>query len=91
MRGQMSSAKSTRSDPSHSDYFFEARVNFGSLGGAEDEHSADDICPRTVAPPYEVDPVNDRIRDRGCGAKRSDRTSGDPIYVDVVASEPISP
>jgi uncharacterized repeat protein (TIGR01451 family) len=47
-------------------------------------HPADDVCPRTVAPPFVVDRYPDgSILDRGCGRAREDRTFGDPVTTDV--------
>jgi myo-inositol-hexaphosphate 3-phosphohydrolase len=71
-------ARSSRRDPGHSDFRFRASI------ALEDDHPEDNVCPRTVAPPYEIDPFpNGRIRDRGCGARKPDRTRGGPIETDV--------
>lgn len=46
---------------------------------------ADDMCPRSVTLPFEVDPNPDgTIKDKGCGEKKDDKTFGAPVLVDVV-------
>jgi predicted outer membrane repeat protein len=77
-------AQSSRRDPGHEDFELRAHVDQSVLGGT-DAFPADDACPRTVAPPGVVVPYPDgKITDRGCGAKRTDKTFGDPVLVDVV-------
>ncbi len=62
-----------------------ARVDRSALGDP-DSHPVDDVCPRSVTPPYEVDPFpNGKIRDKGCGAKKPDKTRGGDIVIDVKA------
>lgn len=76
-------AKSTATDPGHDDFEIGARVNHAALGEA-DEHPVDDVCPRIVTPPFELDPFPDRkIKDKGCGEKRPDGTLGSPVLLDV--------
>jgi len=66
------------------DYRVTARVSHSVLGTG-DAHVADGACPRTVSPPGEVDPFpNGKIVDKGCGTKKTDKTFGDPIFVDVI-------
>lgn len=66
------------------DYRLSARVDHTALGSA-DTHPADDVCPRSVTPPFAVDPHPDNtIKDKGCGEKKADKTFGDPVLVDVV-------
>jgi len=68
----------------HKDYSLSALIDHAALGGA-DGHPRDDICPRSVEPPFEVDPNPDgTIKDKGCGGKKADKTFGDPVLVDVV-------
>ena len=70
--------------PGHEDYQLDAAVSHSALGTG-DEHAADNQCPRTVTPPGEVDPFpNGKIVDKGCGAKKPDKTYGAPIALDVV-------
>jgi hypothetical protein len=78
--------KSTRNSPNHSDYRFSALVDRSAIGdGFPDDHAFDNICPRTVVPPYIVDPYPDQtIQDRGCGAKKTDGTFGGDILTDIV-------
>ena len=55
-----------------------------SVLGDPDSHPADDSCPRSVTPPYAVDPYPDgKIRDKGCGAKKPDKTRGGEVLIDV--------
>ena len=43
------------------------------------------MCPRTVAPPGELDPYPAKpVLDKGCGEKKPDKTFGAPVLVDVV-------
>ena len=59
-------------------------MDHSALGGSPDAHPADDACPRSVTPPFEVDPnPNGKIKDKGCGAKKPDETFGGPVVVDV--------
>jgi len=68
----------------HTDFSVSARVDHTPLGGS-DAHPADDVCPRTVTPPGEVDPYPAKpLLDKGCGEKKPDRTFGAPVLVDVV-------
>jgi hypothetical protein len=70
----------------HEDFRLSAEVQHEGLGGA-DNHPTDDVCPRNVAPPFEVDPNPDgKIKDKGCGEKKADKTFGDPVVVDVVVN-----
>jgi len=69
----------------HGDYQVQARIDHAALDGNADGHPDDDVCPRSVTPPFAIDPNPDgTIKDRGCGAKKGDGTNGDPIVVDVV-------
>jgi myo-inositol-hexaphosphate 3-phosphohydrolase len=71
-------ARSTRRDPGHSDFEFRAHI------ALDDDHPEDNACPRSVSPPFEIDPFpNGRIRDKGCGARKADRTRGGPLETDV--------
>jgi uncharacterized repeat protein (TIGR01451 family) len=76
------------SDPVKSvsgDYHLRADVNTAALGGGADADPVDDICPRTVTPPFRVDPNPDgSLRDKGCGTKKPDGTFGAPIVVDAI-------
>jgi hypothetical protein len=59
-------------------------VRHAALDGNADTHPADDACPRSVTPPAEIDPnPNGKIKDKGCGAKKPDKTFGAPVVVDV--------
>jgi hypothetical protein len=50
-----------------------------------DAHPDDDVCPRSVTPPFVVDPFPDgSIKDKGCGEKKADKTLGADVLVDVV-------
>jgi hypothetical protein len=67
----------------HEDYSWSASVSHSALGSG-DAHPADDVCPRTVNPPGQVDALpNGKIVDKGCGAKKPDKTFGAPVQTDV--------
>jgi hypothetical protein len=67
----------------HEDYALSAAVDHTALGSG-DAHPADDVCPRTVSPPGVVDAFpNGKIVDKGCGAKKPDKTLGAPVLIDV--------
>jgi hypothetical protein len=72
-------------DPGHGDYRYRARVDHAALDGHPDTHPEDDVCPRTVAPPFAIDPNPDgTIPDRGCGKAKPDRTLGADVVTDVL-------
>ncbi|MBI2877435.1 MAG: hypothetical protein HYY20_11185 [Candidatus Tectomicrobia bacterium] len=78
-------AKSTPTNPRHADYRYVAVVDRKALDGAADSHPVDDLCPRSVTPPFEVDPNPDgKIKDRGCGEQKADKTLGADLLTDVV-------
>jgi hypothetical protein len=79
-------AKSTAKDPNHNDYRFVATVNHAAIDGSADSHTFDDTCPRTVTPPYLIDPYPDgTIKDKGCGKIKTDGTYGGDVVTDIVA------
>jgi hypothetical protein len=81
--------KTSKKAPGLEDYGFTATVTRAALGGGGDAHVDDDVCPRQVTPPSVVDPFPDgTIADKGCGAKRPDKTFGDPVLTDVVDKTP---
>jgi hypothetical protein len=63
-----------------------ATVNHAALPGAiADDNPQEVDCPRSVTPPYEIDPDPDgTIIDRGCGARKPDHTLGAPVLTDLV-------
>jgi hypothetical protein len=76
-------ANDPASGAGHADYRVRAHVDRAALGDP-DAHPVDDDCPRSVTPPYVVDPYpNGKIHDRGCGAKKADKTRGGDVLVDV--------
>lgn len=76
-------AKSSARDRGHEDFELRAVVAQSALGGA-DAFALDDQCPRTVAPPGVVVPYPDgKIKDKGCGTRKADKTFGDPVRIDV--------
>lgn len=78
--------RSTPKAPNHNDYRFSATVNRVVIDGDNDSHPSDDVCPRSIAPPYEIDPYPDgTIKDRGCGARKSDGTFGNELFTDIVS------
>jgi hypothetical protein len=77
-------AKSTAKDPGHEDFRYAVVVNHAALDGETDLHPDDDICPRDFEPPG-IDPYpNGTIIDKGCGAKKPDKTFGADVLTDVV-------
>jgi hypothetical protein len=65
----------------HEDYRLRATVH-----APGDTHPDDDACPRSVTPPFVVDPFPDgSIKDGGCGRRRRDGTLGADVLIDVVA------
>ena len=67
----------------HEDYRLTAAVHRSTLGES-DSHPVDDGCPRSVTPPGIVDPYPDgKIKDKGCGAKKPDKTLGGDVLIDV--------
>jgi hypothetical protein len=69
----------------HDDYQYLAQLHHEALDGKPDSHPVDDVCPRSVAPPFEIDPNPDgSIVDRGCGALNPDGTRGGDVTTDVV-------
>jgi hypothetical protein len=78
-------ARSTSRDPGHEDYRYQVTVNHAALDGKADDHPADDVCPRSVRPPFELDPNPDgKIKDYGCGKKKPDGTFGAEAVTDIV-------
>ena len=76
-------AKTTRTG-AHDDYRDVAVVNHAALDAVADTHPADDVCPHAVPPPFEIDVNPDHtIRDKGCGAKKADKTFGADVLTDV--------
>jgi hypothetical protein len=73
------------SDSTRGDYSYSATVHRDVLDGSADIHDEDDVCPRD-APAGGVDslPPPKGVKDKGCGAKKVDRTFGAPVVTDVV-------
>jgi len=77
--------RTTAADPGHDDYSYTATVSHAALDGEPDTHPVDDVCPRSVTPPFVIDPNPDgTIQDRGCGKLKPDRTFGAPVTTDVI-------
>lgn len=69
----------------HSDYRYTVHLNHAALDGKADTHPEDDICPRSITLPFEIDLNPDgTIRDGGRGEKKADRTFGADILTDVI-------
>ncbi|MBI3246314.1 MAG: hypothetical protein HYZ50_07395 [Deltaproteobacteria bacterium] len=67
------------------DYSYTASVDHAALDGNADNHTADDTCPRSVTPPFVIDPNPDgSIKDSGCGGRKPDGTFGTTVTTDVV-------
>jgi hypothetical protein len=80
-------AKTTKKDPGHDDFRFVATVNRSVLDGFPDTHTADDACPRSVTPPFTLDPNPDgKIKDKGCGDRKDDGTLGADETTDVIVN-----
>jgi hypothetical protein len=73
------------SDTTRGDYSFSASVHHDVIDGSADIHDEDDVCPRDALPGG-VDslPPPKGIKDKGCGAKKPDRSLGAPVVTDVV-------
>lgn len=56
------------------DYRFSAFVNHAAIDGKDDTDPLDNVCPRSST----------SLKDKGCGAKKSDGTLGGEILTDVV-------
>jgi hypothetical protein len=76
-------AKTTKKSPGHEDFSFSASVDRSALDGEVDTHEEDDTCPRDVSPPFEIDPSIPKIKDKGCGTKKGDKTFGGTMLTDV--------
>jgi hypothetical protein len=77
-------AKTTKT-AGHSDYSYSASLDHTALDGNPDSHPDDDVCPRSVTPPFEIDPYPDgSIKDNGCGSKKADKTLGGDVVTDLV-------
>ncbi len=78
-------AKSSTKDPGHEDFRYLATAHHDVIDGNADMHPVDDVCPRSVTPPFEIDPDPDgTIKDKGCGLKKPDGTFGADVLTDVV-------
>jgi uncharacterized repeat protein (TIGR01451 family) len=72
-------------DGTHGDFLYVASAHREVIDGAADIHPGDDVCPRSVVPPFVIDPYPDaKIKDKGCGRKKSDKTFGAPVPTDIV-------
>jgi YVTN family beta-propeller protein len=70
----------------HEDFRYTAAIDRSVLDGNADVHAADDVCPRSVKAPYQLDVYSGgNIRDFGCGTKKPDKTKGGPVMTDVLA------
>ena len=68
----------------HEDYRFIAVVHHDVLDGLTDTHAVDDVCPRSVTPPYVVDQNPDgKLKDKGCGGAKGDGTFGKDVKLDL--------
>jgi hypothetical protein len=76
------SQANTPKSAGHEDYRYTAKVDRSVLDGKSDVHQDDDVCPRNATTPYKVDTL--KIKDRGCGAKKPDKTFGADMITDVV-------
>ena len=75
------------SDPDNDplNYSYSATVHHDVLDGSADIHDEDDVCPRDALPGgIDSLPPPKGITDKGCGAKKPDRTLGAPVVTNVV-------
>jgi hypothetical protein len=73
------------SDSTRGDYSYSATVHRDVLDGSADIHDEDDVCPRdALAGGIDSLPPAKGVKDKGCGAKKADRTLGAPVVTDVV-------
>lgn len=80
-------AKTTKKDPGHDDFRFVATVSRSVLDALPDTHAVDDTCPRSVTPPFVIDPNPDgKIKDKGCGDPKGDGTFGADEMTDVIVN-----
>jgi len=79
-----SALPANNSDSTRGDYSYSATVHRDVLDGSADIHDEDDVCPRDALPGG-VDslPPPKGISDKGCGAKKPDRSLGAPVVTDV--------
>jgi len=69
----------------HEHFSYLATIDHSALDGQADVDPGDDMCPRSVIPPYVIDPYPDgTIKDKGCGAKKPDGTYGADIVTEVI-------
>jgi beta-propeller repeat-containing protein len=74
-----------KTDPAPGDYRHGAAVYHDVLGIGNDVDTVDDVCPRSVTPPFIVDPNPDgTIKDPGCGAVKPDKTFGADVVTNIV-------
>ena len=72
-------------DSTRGDYSYSASVHHDVLDGSADIHDEDDVCPRDALPGgIDSLPPPKGIADKGCGARKPDRTLGAPVITDVV-------
>ncbi len=72
-------------DATRGDYSYSATVHHDVLDGSADIHDEDDVCPRDALPEgIDSLPPPKGITDKGCGARKPDRTLGAPVVTDVV-------
>lgn len=74
----------TAKNTGHEDYRYTVSLNYSLLDGETDGHPSDDICPRTVLPPYIIDTYSGgKFKDYGCGSIKADRTFGGLVVTDL--------
>jgi len=80
-------AKSSRRDPGHEDFSYQAHANHAAIDGNADTHTDCDVCPRGPLPGG-VDPNPDPthpLKDKGCGNKDPiTKLLGADVKTDVV-------
>jgi hypothetical protein len=76
--------KTAKGDSTPGDYSHIATVFHDELDGESDTHPDDDACPHDALPGNKDDnPAPKGVTDKGCGAKKADKSFGDPIVTDL--------
>lgn len=71
-------------DVTPGDYSHTASVHHEILG-IIDANQENDTCPRNVNPPFKMELLPDRkVKDKGCGAMKTNKTYGDPMETNVI-------
>jgi hypothetical protein len=67
----------------HEDFSYTATVHHEAIDGNPDSHSVDDVCPHDALPGGVDNVAGLKIKDKGCGGKKTDGTLGARVTTDV--------